>query len=124
MERSSLKKGGEIHYFESEEAKLDDLQQYVIKRYERSIAIDQVYTLLRTRVQILEKEIEELKKSKNLRVLSDEMATQEIRAYLKQKKAIGINEIGILELIDHLRLPIEQIERIMKALESIGVKEI
>lgn len=72
----------------------------------------------------LRKEVSELKRINKIREVSDEDAAVEIKKYLKEQKCKGISKIYLLDLIDELRLPTEQIERIMSSLESLGVKEV
>jgi Arc/MetJ-type ribon-helix-helix transcriptional regulator len=56
------------------------------------------------------------------RRLPDELAEQEILWFLKEKKKSGQLKISIIEIMQELLLPADQIDRIMSRLK--GVKEI
>jgi len=83
-------------------------------------------------LQLLDKRIE--KKFKDLsidetcidmsRVLTDGEAKIEIESYLKYMQKKGIYQVDLLDLIAHLNIPGEQIERIMDELLNKGVKPI
>jgi predicted transcriptional regulator len=59
-----------------------------------------------------------------VRIIGDDMAEEEIKARLIELKRNGINKISLVDLVDTLRLPVEQIESIMDKLKNKGVKEL
>lgn len=63
--------------------------------------------------------------SNDIRQLDDEAANHEIDIFIKGKKKSGINQLSILELSTTLKLPIEQIERVVESILQKGlIKEI
>ncbi|MCC7573502.1 MAG: hypothetical protein KO464_08960 [Candidatus Methanofastidiosum sp.] len=76
------------------------------------------------RIEILEKELEGLKKSSEL-VLSDKGAKLILKEILESLKSEGIKEIDIIDLYSKSNLPFVQINKVMEELETDGlVKEI
>ncbi len=75
-------------------------------------------TSLRERVKRLEEEKIECKS------ISDKEAEEKIKEYIIRQKNKGITKISILKIIGDIKLPPDQINRIMKKLSSIGVKEV
>ncbi len=67
--------------------------------------------------RLVEKIISEKERSRNL---PDEIAEKEILFLLENSKKEKITNINIIEIMQKLRLPAEQIERIMEKLEKAG----
>jgi len=79
---------------------------------------------LRDKVNSLETELkkERLFSSSHIeRKMSDTKAKEEILDYIKQLKQEGFKKVSIIDLVDGLNLPTEQIEKIMDALEGVNV---
>jgi len=51
-------------------------------------------------------------------------AEEEIKAYIIKQKKNGIEKISILDIVEEINIPIEQIEEIMETLKERGVKEV
>ncbi len=83
----------------------------------------QTHELMLDRIQELEKSMKELKEGLSPRKIDNSIAEDEIKSYIIQQKRAGITKIRIIDLIDTLKLPAEQIEGIMNKLKSNGVKE-
>ncbi len=56
--------------------------------------------------------------------VDDFKAEQEVRDYIRKKRCEGKTRISILDFMDDLKLPSDQINRIMKKLESEGIREL
>ena len=82
---------------------------------------------IRSRVGKLEMEIKILKEEleKNICLdISDEEAENEIKKYIIKQKCLGINRLNILDMMEYLRLPPEQINKIMRKLAPQGIREV
>ncbi|KYC46128.1 MAG: hypothetical protein APG12_00071 [Candidatus Methanofastidiosum methylothiophilum] len=76
------------------------------------------------RIEILEKELEELKKSSEL-IVEDKGAKLIIQGIIQSLKSKDIKEIDVIDLHTKSNLPLIQISKIMEELETEGmVKEI
>jgi len=56
--------------------------------------------------------------------ISDDMARELIVDFIKESKERGIVEIDVLDIADSLKLPFEQIRKIMDKLKDRGIKEV
>lgn len=82
---------------------------------------------LKKRVENLEKELENTKLIDNLHIekqLPDNSAKKEIISYLKHMKSEGNTKISIIDLVSELKLPVEQIERIMDTIKGRKIEEL
>lgn len=59
-----------------------------------------------------------------MRKVDDTLAEELIKGHLLGLKKTGTNDVSIVDLVEYLGLPVEQIEHIMKQLETAGVKEV
>ena len=57
-------------------------------------------------------------------MINNNLAMEEIKAYLIEMKNKGITKISMVDIVESLRLPVEQVEKIMEELKANGVKEI
>jgi len=57
-------------------------------------------------------------------MINNNLAMEEIKAYLIKMKNKGITKISMVDIVESLRLPVEQVEKIMEELKANGVKEI
>ena len=85
-------------------------EDYFVKR-SLECKVDELETIIKTL-------------TKGVRIIGDDMAEEEIKAHLIELKKNGINKISLVDLVDTLRLPVEQIESIMSKLKTKGVKEL
>jgi len=91
--------------------KLDQHELEMIKIRIQLYQLNQLHTDHEERITTLENK-EEL-----FRTISDNEAEKEIILFLKLYKRKGVSKINILDIVTELRLPAEQIERIMEDLE-------
>ncbi len=73
---------------------------------------------------LLKKEIREIKKSEVtllIRTINDNMAEIEIKRFIKLKKKEGISSIDDFEIMERLKLPIEQIDKVLEKFERTGI---
>ena len=68
--------------------------------------------------------LQNLVEEKTPKILSDELAELEIKSFLLQKKSKGVIHVDIFNIVKSLRLPPEQINRIMDRLKLHGVREV
>lgn len=93
----------------------------IVTTYEKSLTENDIIL----RIDSLENKIKELENNKLcIRIIGDDMAQEEIKAYLIEQKSLGINKISLVDIVDRLKLPVEQIERIMEKMKTRGVKEL
>ena len=78
---------------------------------------------LHKRIEKLESELEIIK-NQTIREVCDEMAQNEIESFITKWKVEGKTKLSILDIVENLCLPVEQIDKIMKKLEKRGLKEI
>jgi hypothetical protein len=80
---------------------------------------------LRFQVFELKNEIERLKSEQPVMLKVDDVAARcEIESFLAELKNNGIERVNILDIMAKLKLPSDQIERVMKSLRKSGVKEV
>ncbi len=77
---------------------------------------------LEQRIERLEKEIEKIRPP--VKHINDMEAESEITNFILKEKKNGVEKISILDIIENLSLPPEQICRIMDKLQKKGLKEI
>jgi predicted transcriptional regulator len=56
--------------------------------------------------------------------VSDEIAEKLIVSFITKKRAEGVAEVDVLDIADALRLPFDQISRVLNTLKSRGIREI
>jgi predicted transcriptional regulator len=99
-------------------------QEKSIELFGKIDLLNEIKTL-KTRLKILEEQREHEKNVANLmRTLSDDEAENEIDLFIQRKKFEGSKTLNMLDLMQELKLPSEQIEKIMKNLEKKGVKSV
>lgn len=79
---------------------------------------------LRDKVNSLETELKKERLFSNAHIerkVSDTKAKEEIVEYIKQLKQEGFKKVSIVDLVDGLNLPAEQIEKIMDTLEGVNI---
>ena len=79
---------------------------------------------LRDKVNSLEIELKKERLFSNAHIerkIPDRKAKEEILEYMKQLKQEGFKKISIIDLVDGLNLPAEQIEKIMDTLEGVNI---
>ena len=81
---------------------------------------------LQTKIEKLETQMRYLHSqyAKEKLNISDDMAEELIVDFIKERKEMGIVEIDVLDIADSLKLPFDQIRKIMIKLESRGIKEV
>ncbi|MEA3342855.1 MAG: hypothetical protein U9Q92_01695 [archaeon] len=99
------------------------LENYYPEKNEYKQYMDGILTQLRTE-RIRNRYLMEIVNKFEEKRLNDNIAEQEIRNYLKRKKIVGMSKINILDIMEDLRLPAEQINRIMNKLKSEGIQEV
>ena len=61
----------------------------------------------------------------DFRDISDKEATQEISSFIVKKKEEGITKLSVLDFVLNLKIPAEQVEKILSKYEKDGkIKEI
>ncbi|MFC2143152.1 hypothetical protein ACFLQN_02015 [Candidatus Aenigmatarchaeota archaeon] len=78
---------------------------------------------LQSRIEKLEKELKEMKKE-DIRSIVDDLAEKEIISFIKNEKKKGKEKISILDIMESLCLPADQINRIMEKIKKRGIREI
>lgn len=76
--------------------------------------------LVRQKLEFLEKEIQALKNERELDV-SDKEALSMLREALKILRSEGKTSVGVIDIRNKIRLPPEQLARLMKVLEEEGI---
>lgn len=79
---------------------------------------------LREKVNSLETELKKERLFSNAHIerkISDAKAKDEILDYIKQLKQEGFRKVSIIDLVDGLNLPTEQIEKVMDTLEGVSI---
>ena len=79
---------------------------------------------LRDKVNSLETELKKERLFANAHIerkISDTRAKEEILGYIKQLKREGFKKVNIIDLVDGLNLPVEQIEKVMDNLEGVKI---
>jgi predicted nucleic acid-binding Zn-ribbon protein len=81
---------------------------------------------LQQRVNQLEHEIERIREHMSFKLSSDDLADfqNRIEDFIEEQKSAGRTIISILEISHQLSIPVEYVDKIMKKLESKGVKEV
>ena len=91
--------------------------QEIYESYEHPSLLD--------KIEGLEKKVSRLEQGVTpIKIISDELAEEKIKAYLIAKKNEGHMKIDLIDIVNDVCLPVEQIEKIMEKLKSKGVKEI
>lgn len=79
---------------------------------------------LRDKVNSLEIELKKERLFSNAHIerkIPDTKAKEEILEYIKQLKQEGFKKVSIIDLVDGLNLPAEQIEKVMDTLEGVNI---
>lgn len=81
---------------------------------------------LQTKIERLETQMHYLRNqyAKEKLNISDDMAEELIVDFIKESKARGVVEIDVLDIADSLKLPFDQIRKIMDKLKDRGIKEV
>ena len=85
----------------------------------QTVAVEERIHRLEEEVHLLREAME--KESVVILEVSDKAAEDMIMSYISDKKILGISRFDDFELIEKLKLPIEQIDRILDRLEKKGV---
>jgi len=80
-------------------------------------------TYLLEKIEELENRVKTLAQTIGPRQIPDEYAELEIVEFIRQRKSMGKSTIDMLDFMQALNLPSDQIDRIMEKLKKKGVKE-
>ena len=110
----------------------NDRDELGIRFNNRSIAIpirfsglDITLTQLLERLEYLENKVRDLESENESKVLrlNDTQAQAMIVGHIRLKKGEGVKTLDALDIYDELKLPFDQINRIMVVLKARGVNE-
>lgn len=115
-------KSGKV-LFEEEEVVVTRIIKKKIEQFIESYEDISIENLFK-KIKYLEDEVERLKTCNQPYVISDSEAEEKIKSYLIDLKKKGIKKVSIIDIIERLHLPAEQIDKIMEKLKNNGVREI